>query len=334
MVKNTLLDGHIKCRRRLVGDQQIRTASQADGDQRTLTHTTRELVRILTRTRGGVRQACLIKQAGDTVVHIRAGDMLLGDLPSLVIVHARLDEVIGDTPPSLGARGPLLREELHRVVQLLAAHADAGQRLLGCGEQGGAFLGSDESLIVFAFHVDFVAGKRFRQLGPLLMCDVHMVGDKRFLDLRTDTPHRVEVAHRILRDQAHLAAAQLVIVLAFEPGNLLAFKLDGPADHMAGAGQQSQYSHGGGGLAGAGLANNRHPLAGINVEGCVTHRVDIMPVVVSEINLQMLDFQQRALFALHRLETLCGLGFCIGIGVLSHHMLLVRPCGSSDRARP
>ena len=62
--------------------------------------------------------------------------------------------------------------------------------------------------------------------------------------------------------------------------------------------------------------------------------MDVMPVVVGEIDLQMLYFQQRALFALHRLEPLCGLALRIGIGVLSHHMLLVRPYGSLDRARP
>ena len=98
------------------------------------------------------------------------------------------------------------------------------------------------------------------------MRDVHMVGDKRFLDLGADAPHRVEVAHRVLRDQAHLAAAQLVILLALETGNLLAFELDGAADHVSGARKQAQDRHSGRGFAGTGFAHDRHPLSGIDVE--------------------------------------------------------------------
>ena len=245
MVENALLDGHVERGRRFVGNQQVRTACQTDGDQRALTHTAGELVRILTRTRRSVRQAGFVKQAGDAVVHVRTGDMLLGDLPGLVIVHAGLDEVVGHAPTGLGARRPFFSEELHRIVKLLIAHADLGERLLSGVKQRGKFSRADEGLVIFAFYVDFIACKRFRKLGPLLMRDVHMVGDKRFLDLGADTPHRVEVAHRVLRDQAHLAAAQLVVLLALEAGDLLAFELDGTADHVSGARKQAQDRHSG-----------------------------------------------------------------------------------------
>ncbi|AWI58390.1 hypothetical protein AB395_00002739 [Sinorhizobium fredii CCBAU 45436] len=57
------LDRNVECGRRLVGDQQIRVASQCDRDDDALPHATGKLVRILTQSRLGIRDADFLKQS-------------------------------------------------------------------------------------------------------------------------------------------------------------------------------------------------------------------------------------------------------------------------------
>ena len=292
VVENLLLHGHVERGGRLVGDQQVRAGGQADGDQRALAHAAGELVWELTCAGGRVGQARLGQQAGDAVVHRGADDVLFGDAPGLVMVHTGLDQVLGHAPAGFGARHPFGAEVLHAALDVrVAGLLDGG---LGGIHQGGQFLGAQEGLVVLALEVHVLGHQRLGQRGTLLMRDVHVVGGQRLLDLGADAPHRVEVAHRVLRDQAHAGAADLLILLAVELAQLLAAELDRTAGDLAGAGQQAEHGHGRGGLARAGLTHDGHPLARIDGEGCVTHRMHRMALVRREVDLQVLDLKQRA----------------------------------------
>ena len=161
------------------------------------------------------------------------------------------------------------------------------------------------------------------------MVHVHVVGLQRLLDLGADAPHRVEVAHRVLRHEAHPGAAQLVELALLGAGDFLAVKLDGAVDHVTGAGQQAQHSHGGGGFAGAGFTHDGHPLAGVDGEVGVAHRMHRLAGVSGEVDGQILDLEQRTMLFLH--------GQHLGVGVVSHSVSplpLLRPFGSSGRGRP
>ena len=329
VVEDALLHGHVQSGGRLVGNQQVGAAGQTDGDERTLAHTTGELVRELTGTGSGVGQTGLGQQTRDTVIHCGADDVLLGEVPGLIVGHAGLDEVVGHAPTGFGARNPFVGEAGDGLVEGLAGHAGFGQSLLGLGHEFGQFLGAEEGLVVVALDFDLVTGQSLSEGGALLMVHVHVVGLQRFLDLGADTPHRVEVAHRVLRHEAHLGTAQLVELALLGAGDFLAVKLDGAVDHVTGAGQQAQHSHGGGGFAGAGFAHDGHPLAGVDGEVGIAHRMHRLAGVGGEVDGQVPDFQQRAMLFLH--------GQLRGVGIVSHCLSplpLLRPFGSSGRGRP
>ncbi len=252
MVENALLHGDVQRGGRLVGDQQIRAAGQADGDQRTLAHAAGELMRELAGTGGGVGQTSFGQQSGNTVLHRGAQHVLLGDRPCGVVRNPRVNEVLGHTPTRLGARNPLVAEIVHFLFDMLGT--GIFQSLLGGVKQSGQILGADEQLVLLGFkihHRVFLGGQRRGQLGTLLLGNVHVVGLQGLFHLSADTPHRIEVRHRVLRHQAHLGATELVVFLLADSGDFLAVQFDGAADDMAGAGQQAEHRHGGGGLAGA-----------------------------------------------------------------------------------
>ena len=329
VVEDALLHGHVEGGGRLVGDQQVRAAGQTDGDERTLAHTTGELVRELTGTGSGVGQTGLGQQTRDTVIHCGADDVLLGEVPGLIVGHAGLDEVVGHAPTGFGARNPFVGEAGDGLVEGLAGHAGFSQSLLGLGHELGQFLGSEEGLVVVALDFDLVAGQSLGKGGALFVSHVHVVGLQCFLDLGADTPHRVEVAHRVLRHETHLGAAQLVELALLGAGDFLAVELDGAVDHVTGAGQQTQHGHGGGGLAGTGLAHDGHPLARVDGEVGIAHRVHRLAGVSGEVDGQILDLEQRTMLFLHSQH--------LGVGVVSHNVSplpSLRPYGSSDRGRP
>ena len=322
VIKDLLLHGHIKRGGRLVGDQQFRTACQADGDERTLAHTTGKLVRILACTSGGIRQTCLRKKTCDAVVHGGADYILLGDVPSVILGHAGLDQVVGHAPTRFRSRDPLRLEVCHGLVEVVAGLADLGQRFLRRGQQLRKILGAKESLIVVVFKLDISIGESLRQRGTLLMGDIHIVGDQRLLHLGADTPHRIQVAHRILRDKTHLVAAQLVEIPLLVTGDFLAIKLDGSSDHMACAWKQTKHCHSGRGLAGAGLTNDSHPLTRVYAERGVAHRMYRPAIISGEVDLEVLDFQQRTVGALHGLELVFGIHFSHRISLTYTHARL------------
>ena len=329
VVEDALLHGHVEGGGRLVGDQQIGAAGQADGDERALAHTTGELVRELTGTGSGVGQTGLGQQTRDTVIHCGASDVLLSQIPGLVVGHAGLDEVVGHAPTGFGARNPFVGEAGDGLVEGLAGHAGFSQSLLGLGHELGQFLGAEEGLVVVALDFDLVAGQSLGKGGALFVSHVHVVGLQCFLDLGADTPHRVEVAHRVLRHETHLGAAQLVELALLGAGDFLAVELDGAVDHVTGAGQQTQHGHGGGGLAGTGLAHNGHPLARVDGEVGIAHRVHRLAGVSGEVDGQILDLEQRTMLFLHSQH--------LGVGVVSHNdspLPSLRPYGSSGRGRP
>ena len=64
VVEDLTLDGDVERRRRLVRDQEFRTSGQPDRDQCALTHTARELVRVLAQPTLGFGEAGLLEQFG------------------------------------------------------------------------------------------------------------------------------------------------------------------------------------------------------------------------------------------------------------------------------
>ena len=65
VVEDLLLHRDVERRRRLVGDEQLRSCGQAHGDERALAHAAGELVRILPRTALGIGQTGLLEQLHD-----------------------------------------------------------------------------------------------------------------------------------------------------------------------------------------------------------------------------------------------------------------------------
>ena len=59
--KNLRLNRNVKCRRRLVGDQNLRSAGECHRNHDALTHTARKLVRILPHDRLGVRNLYVVE---------------------------------------------------------------------------------------------------------------------------------------------------------------------------------------------------------------------------------------------------------------------------------
>jgi hypothetical protein len=89
---------------------------------------------------------------------------------------------------------------------------------------------------------------------------------QRLLDVVADRPHRVEVAHRVLGDEPDVGAAQFGVPLLARVGDVLTVEDDPAAGDMSVAGQQAEDAHRGGGLAGAGFADDSDGLAGPDVE--------------------------------------------------------------------
>lgn len=70
---------------------------------------------------------------------------------------------------------------------------------------------------------------------PALGALNHVVGLEGFLNLGANTPHRVQVGHWILRDQADLVAAEGLELLVVVVGDVLALEEDLTLGDLAGA---------------------------------------------------------------------------------------------------
>ena len=60
-----------------------------------------------------------------------------------------------------------------------------------------------------------------------------VIGLERFLNLSTNTPHWVEVRHRVLRHQTNVGAADTLIVLVAKFGDVLTIKDNLTVGHLA-----------------------------------------------------------------------------------------------------
>ena len=114
----------------------------------------------------------------------------------------------------------------------------------------------------------------------------HPVHQQGLRHLRADLGDRVQVGHRILRDQADLAAADGPHPVLGQPHQLLAVEADAPGGHPAVARQQADQGHGRGRLPGTGLTDNRQRLALFQAQPGAFHCGDF-PVRRAERNGQI-----------------------------------------------
>ena len=77
VIENATLNSHVQCRGWLVSNEQLRTRSKTDCDQHALTHTTRELVRVLLCAALAVGKARLFEQLGDALPCFGAGNNIV-----------------------------------------------------------------------------------------------------------------------------------------------------------------------------------------------------------------------------------------------------------------
>ena len=77
VIENATLNSHVQCRGGLVSNEQLRTRSKTDSDQHALTHTARELVRVLLCAALSVGKACLLEELGDALPCLGAGNNIV-----------------------------------------------------------------------------------------------------------------------------------------------------------------------------------------------------------------------------------------------------------------
>ena len=76
-IQNLSLNRHVQCRRRLVGDQQLRVTGQRHGDHDSLLLTTRHFMRIFFQRLNGVGNANFFKQSPGSIERFSAADLLV-----------------------------------------------------------------------------------------------------------------------------------------------------------------------------------------------------------------------------------------------------------------
>ena len=113
---------------------------------------------------------------------------------------------------------------------------------------------------------------------------------------RPTVPHRVERGRRLLEDHADPVAADLAHVLARELEQVLAVEQDLARVHVARAGDEPHDRQAGHALAAAGLADEAHDLAAVDMEVDAVDRAD-QAVAGLERRVEPLDLEQRALAA-------------------------------------
>ncbi len=110
-VEDLPLDRHVERRRRLVGDQELRTAGKRHGDHDALAHAAGEAVRVFVETRSGRRDADLFEQANG--LGLRFG------LAHRPMAEQRFGNLVADGEQRVQAGHRLLED--HR--DFVAAHA-------------------------------------------------------------------------------------------------------------------------------------------------------------------------------------------------------------------
>src|ERR1019366_1937215 len=110
-------------------------------------------------------------------------------------------------------------------------------------------------------------------------------------DLAADPLHRIERAHRVLEDHRDPRAADPAQLVVAGADQLDALEVSAALEEGVGRAGKAHQRHRGHRLARAGLADDRHDLAGIDGEG---HAYDGVhePLFGAEADLQVLDRQQ------------------------------------------
>ncbi len=117
-VEDLRLDGHVQCRGRFVGDQQLRIACKRHGDHHALPHATRKLMRIFAQPPARLRDA----DKGEHLDRTR-----LRRLPVKALMQAqRLAELAADGKHGVKARHRLLEDHAD-LVAANAAHLALGK---------------------------------------------------------------------------------------------------------------------------------------------------------------------------------------------------------------
>ena len=116
----------------------------------------------------------------------------------------------------------------------------------------------------------------FQQLNRLfvgLRTSGDVIGAQRLLNLGTDGPHRIEIGHRVLRNQADAVAADANKLAVRQVCDVTAIEGDGATGDFTITGQQPQRGVDSGGLTRAGLADNGDRLTGENLQVDVMHHI-------------------------------------------------------------
>ncbi|EMF27026.1 cation transport ATPase [Streptomyces gancidicus BKS 13-15] len=112
-------------------------------------------------------------------------------------------------------------------------------------------------------------------------------------DLHADRDDRVQRGQRVLEDHRHLAAAQVAARGRVHREQVRAVELGTAADGETLRGQQAHQGQGGHGLAAAGLADQAHDLALVDLEGDAVDRPGLLAAAAAEGDGQFVDSEQR-----------------------------------------
>src|SRR5450830_1417977 len=273
VVEDPTLDGDVQGRRRLVSDQQQRPRRESDRDERALTHPAGELVRVLGGAPLGVHKSRLAEQAGDTVGRVRALDPGTDGLRGIGQPRGRQDR--DDLAAGRGTDDEGRRRRVDRGLYLVGS-LRAGEGGAEVGEQSLLRLAAQVQVVAVGADLDhrLVGDEGLGERVARRPADVDVVGLEGFLDLVADLPHRVEVRHRVMRDETDLLAAQRDDLPLARLRDLGAVEQDRAARDLPGTRQQVDDRVREGRLARAGLADDRHRLAWVDRQVGASDRPD------------------------------------------------------------
>ena len=148
VIENATLNSHVQCRGGLVSNEQLGTRSKTDSDQHALTHTARELVRVLLCAALSVGKACLLEELSNALSGLGLGNNIVRqqgflDLGTdakngVQVTHRVLGNQANSGSaqfdPFLGAhRGELLAVELDGAAGHLTGARKQANNGSGCG---------------------------------------------------------------------------------------------------------------------------------------------------------------------------------------------------------
>ena len=119
--------------------------------------------------------------------------------------------------------------------------------------------------------IDADALQQLQRLSLALGRSTNLVDAQPLLHRGADGLHRVEGVVRVLRDEADAPPTQLTPLAATQRSDIAAIEGDGSGIDGGIRGQQADGCHGGGGLAGAGLAHDGGHLPRVNLEVDALH---------------------------------------------------------------